>query len=130
LVDRIVLRSNMAKKSKKYPSDELDQSLVRWPRGMRKAIEQNADRNGRSINAEIISLVQLGLLHSLPEKQDTVFQGTVSADLIQDLLTYFDAWRKSINSELVIQETERQNSSSPSADLLARGVKTLATTKK
>ena len=130
MVDRIVLTTQMAKKSKKYPSDELDQSLVRWPRGMRKAIEQNADRNGRSINAEIISLVQLGLLHSLPEKQDTVFQGTVSAELIQDLFTYLDAWRKSTNSELVIQETERQNSSFPSAQLLARGVKLLATTKK
>ena len=130
MVDRIVLTTQMAKKSKKYPSDELDQSLVRWPRGMRKAIGQNADRNGRSINAEIISLVQLGLLHSLPEKQDTVFQGTVSAELIQDLLTYLDAWRKSINSELVIQETERQNSSFPSAQLLARGVKLLAATKK
>jgi hypothetical protein len=129
LVDRIVLRGRMAKKSKKYPSDELDQSLVRWPRGMRKAIEQNADRNGRSINAEIISLVQLGLLHSLPEKQDTVFQGTVSAELVQDLLTYLDAWRKSINSELVIQETERQNSGSPSVELLARGVKTLSKVK-
>ena len=123
----------MAKKSKKHPSDELDQSLVRWPKGMRKAIQKNADRNGRSINAEIISLVQLGLLNSLPEKQETVFQGTVSANLIQDLLNFFDEWRNSVNSELVIQENERlfiheiepKDSVSASTQLLLSGMREL-----
>lgn len=40
--------------TKKYPSDQQEQYMVRFPDGMRAKLKAEAARNGRSLNAEII----------------------------------------------------------------------------
>ncbi len=42
----------------KTPNDELDKFLLRMPEGLRDQIKEAADRNGRSMNAEIIARIE------------------------------------------------------------------------
>jgi transcriptional regulator with XRE-family HTH domain len=42
----------------KYPSEEADRFMVRMPPGMRDRIAEEADANGRSMNAEIVLRLQ------------------------------------------------------------------------
>ena len=42
----------------KFPSQEMDRFNVRLPAGMRDAIAERAKRNGRSMNAEIVQILQ------------------------------------------------------------------------
>lgn len=46
----------MAKKE--FPSDKLDQYIVRFPHGMRDRIKAEAEKNNRSMNAEIIDRLE------------------------------------------------------------------------
>lgn len=43
---------------KPYPSDKLDQYIVRFPNGMRDRIKAAATANSRSMNAEIIATLE------------------------------------------------------------------------
>jgi len=47
--------------AKKYPSDKLDQYIVRFPEGMRDKIKAAAEAKGRSMNAEIITRLEASL---------------------------------------------------------------------
>lgn len=42
----------------KYPSDHQDQYMLRLPGGLRDRIKRFAERNGRSMNAEIVARLQ------------------------------------------------------------------------
>ncbi|MDE1492805.1 Arc family DNA-binding protein [Xenorhabdus bovienii] len=44
--------------TKKYPSQEMDRFNVRMPAGMRDEITKIAEKNGRSMNTEIIMMLQ------------------------------------------------------------------------
>ena len=44
--------------SKKYPSHEMDRFNVRLPAGMRGDIAKRAEANGRSMNSEIVYMLQ------------------------------------------------------------------------
>lgn len=46
----------------KYPSDEVDKALVRFPPGLRVRIYDVAKRNNRSMNAEIIARLEASFL--------------------------------------------------------------------
>lgn len=41
----------------KFPSQEMDRFNVRLPSGMRDAIAQRAEKNGRSMNSEIVQIL-------------------------------------------------------------------------
>ena len=45
-------------KRKLYPSEQQDRLIIRFPDGMRDRIAALAKANGRSMNAEIISMVE------------------------------------------------------------------------
>ena len=45
---------------KKYASQQLDQYIVRFPDGMRDQLKKAAKENNRSLNAEIIHLIECG----------------------------------------------------------------------
>lgn len=47
--------------AKPVPSRGSDQFMVRFPEGMREWIKAVADQNGRSMNSEIIHLIEHGL---------------------------------------------------------------------
>lgn len=55
----------------KYPSDEQEQFMVRMPPGMRARIKHRAETNNRSMNAEIVSLLEESLIdRALQEKEE------------------------------------------------------------
>ncbi|RAW93976.1 MULTISPECIES: Arc family DNA-binding protein [unclassified Photorhabdus] len=43
---------------KKYPSQEMERFNVRLPAGMRDAIAERAEKHGRSMNSEIVQILQ------------------------------------------------------------------------
>lgn len=45
-------------REKNYPSDKQDQFMIRLPDGMRDRISESANRNGRSMNAEIVQALE------------------------------------------------------------------------
>ncbi|MBE8597931.1 Arc family DNA-binding protein [Xenorhabdus sp. BG5] len=47
--------------TKKYPSQEMDRFNVRMPAGMRDEITKIAEKNGRSMNTEIVMMLQDGI---------------------------------------------------------------------
>ncbi|WP_417587408.1 Arc family DNA-binding protein [Pararhodobacter oceanensis] len=54
------------------PSRKQDQFIVRLPNGMRDKIRESADRNNRSMNAEIVSAIQFYFdLENLNDPQPT-----------------------------------------------------------
>ncbi|EKY1941887.1 Arc family DNA-binding protein [Cronobacter turicensis] len=42
----------------KFPSQEMDRFNLRFPEGMRELIAERARRNGRSMNSEIIQIIE------------------------------------------------------------------------
>lgn len=42
----------------KYPSDEVDKTLLRFPPGLRDRIRAEAEANGRSLNSEIVARLE------------------------------------------------------------------------
>lgn len=44
--------------TKKFPSQEMDRFNVRMPAGMREEIARIAEENGRSMNSEIVQILQ------------------------------------------------------------------------
>ncbi len=46
---------------KQYPSDKQDKFMLRFPDGMRDRIRDEADANGRSMNAEIVHRLRQSL---------------------------------------------------------------------
>lgn len=53
----------------KAPSRTQDQFIVRLPEGMRDRIKTAADKNGRSMNAEIVHVLE----HAFPEPSDVMY---------------------------------------------------------
>ena len=49
------------KATKIYPSQNLEKLLVRFPDGLKQRIAQNAKNSGRSMNAEVVHLIHIGL---------------------------------------------------------------------
>lgn len=49
---------------KRYPSDKQDQYIVRFPDGMRDRIRDEAAKNNRSMNAEIIARLEASFTDS------------------------------------------------------------------
>lgn len=46
-----------------YPSETADRYIIRFPDGMRERIKELAEKNGRSMNAEIIARLEESLGH-------------------------------------------------------------------
>lgn len=47
--------------AKRFPSDKADQYIVRFPTGMRDRIKALAASNGRSMNSQIIQMLEFAL---------------------------------------------------------------------
>jgi len=54
----------------KFPSQEMDRFNVRLPAGMRDAIAERAKANGRSMNSEIVQILQDALEEQEIEKME------------------------------------------------------------
>ena len=107
----------MVKTSGQYPSDKLDQSLVRWPAGMRKQIELQANKHGHSINTEIVNLVYLGLEQSMAISTAYRPTGVVSLELVKSLELFLDDWREKVVRERALAIHESRNTVEPLTQL-------------
>lgn len=56
-------------KSKSYPSRVADQFVVRLPGDLRARVKAQAQRNRRSMNAEIVLMIEAGLRSAVPQDQ-------------------------------------------------------------
>ncbi len=54
---------------KEYPSYQQDQYMVRFPDGLRSRIKEEAERNCRSMNAEIVFHLQKAMFDPLETKK-------------------------------------------------------------
>ncbi|CND37793.1 Arc family DNA-binding protein [Yersinia pseudotuberculosis] len=54
----------------KFPSQEMDRFNVRLPSGMRDAIAERAKQNGRSMNSELILIIEQALNAPIPYTTD------------------------------------------------------------
>ncbi|MEX6093718.1 Arc family DNA-binding protein, partial [Morganella morganii] len=63
--------------SKKYPSHEMDRFNVRLPAGMRDDIAKRAEANGRSMNSEIVQILEDALydVNIVNTNQSNMFSG-------------------------------------------------------
>ncbi|WP_428414500.1 Arc family DNA-binding protein [Pararhizobium sp.] len=52
-----------------YPSDDVDKLLLRFPEGMRDQLKEEAEKVGRSMNAEIITRLKLTLQEEIWERE-------------------------------------------------------------
>lgn len=50
----------------KFPSQEMDRFNIRLPAGMRDAIAERAKANGRSMNSEIVQILEDALNPDIP----------------------------------------------------------------
>lgn len=55
-------------KKEQFPSQKLDQYMLRFPDGMRDQLKAEAAKNNRSLNAEIIDRLELTLDYPLSEE--------------------------------------------------------------
>ncbi|MBJ9826205.1 Arc family DNA-binding protein [Citrobacter koseri] len=77
----------------KFPSQEMDRFNVRLPAGMRDAIAERAKRNGRSMNSEIVQILQ----------------ETLDADraLAESDLVDFDSTQAAFNAAATVEDKEK-----------------------
>lgn len=56
----------------KYPSQMQDKFNLRFPDGMRDAIAERAKRNGRSMNSEIVQILEDALSSETPSEDESL----------------------------------------------------------
>lgn len=76
----------------RFPSQEMDRFNVRLPSGMREAIAERAKANGRSMNSEIVQILQ-DALDGVAEKK-ALEQLDLFRDAITELRLSVDASKK------------------------------------
>lgn len=85
----------------KFPSQEMDRFNVRLPAGMRDAIADRAKSNGRSMNSEIVQILQDALAEPSQEsltKANYAAEGTNLPPLTDDMKNWAEHLRKRENS--------------------------------
>jgi len=75
------------------PSRKLDQYIVRFPDGMRDNIKDRATDNGRSMNSEIVALLELAMSPQ-PDTDHLYYRLSQREEEIEALKRHADEWRK------------------------------------
>ena len=68
---------------KNFPSDTLDKFMLRFPSGMREQIKEESNKNGRSMNAEIVHRLEVSFIADQNSSAASMLHG----DGIENLLT-------------------------------------------
>lgn len=68
---------------KNFPSDSLDKFMLRFPSGMREQIKEESNKNGRSMNAEIVHRLEVSFIADQNSAAASLLQG----DGIENVLT-------------------------------------------
>lgn len=75
-----------------YPSDKLDQYMVRFPDGMRDRLKQAAADNNRSLNAEIIARLAASFITIEGDPQPTNVDPTKALYVLLDANGHPTSW--------------------------------------
>ncbi|MGI2006969.1 Arc family DNA-binding protein [Shewanella oncorhynchi] len=67
---------------KNFPSDTLDKFMLRFPEGMRAKIKEESDKNGRSMNSEIVHRLEM----SFVAEQNPAAANLLHGDALENLL--------------------------------------------
>ncbi|WP_320725810.1 Arc family DNA-binding protein [Enterobacter ludwigii] len=81
----------------KFPSQEMDRFNIRLPAGMREAIADRAKENGRSMNTELIFIIDEALNAPIPADVDNSRIVKTYKDLAErrpKTMEEFKAWEK------------------------------------
>lgn len=70
--------------SEKFPSQLMDKFNLRLPNGMRDAVAKRAERNGRSMNSEIIAIIDTALNNNNHENINEIVD-KLKKELISEL---------------------------------------------
>lgn len=70
---------------KPYPSETQERFIVRFPDGMRDRIAEEAKKNNRSMNAEIVARLERSF-EDLTEKDDRNLETSVTLNAVRDAL--------------------------------------------
>lgn len=84
------------KEMSNYPSQEMDRFNVRLPAGMRDAIAERAKINGRSMNSEIVQILQDALDYSPEQAASDSIDRTYFNMLAEMNNEDLEAWFKAI----------------------------------
>ncbi|MGI2152559.1 Arc family DNA-binding protein [Shewanella oncorhynchi] len=68
---------------KNFPSDTLDKFMLRFPSGMREQIKEESNKNGRSMNAEIVHRLEVSFIADQNSSAASLLHG----DALENLLT-------------------------------------------
>ncbi len=81
----------------KFPSQLMDKFSLRLPSGMRDAIADRADSNGRSMNSEIISILSDALNGTVPDCDlgSTLLIDSLKKEIVKEILDNFIVLPKS-----------------------------------
>ena len=93
---------------KPYPSEQQDRLIIRFPDGMRDRIAALAKANGRSMNAEIISMIETSFRRTErptdeEQKSDMAHEIRELRGVIEKLQTEFEEFGDFVLS-LILQE--------------------------
>lgn len=68
---------------KNFPSDTLDKFMLRFPSGMREQIKEESNKNGRSMNAEIMHRLEVSFIAD----QNSLAASMLHGEAIETLVT-------------------------------------------
>ncbi|WP_242633954.1 Arc family DNA-binding protein [Atlantibacter hermannii] len=95
----------------KFPSQEMDRFNVRLPAGMRDAIAERAKANGRSMNSEIVQILQDALSGELPIQEilsNGISEETTFGEMIKLVDEKTESFKKSLINEILEYTTLHQ----------------------
>ncbi|MEY0334893.1 Arc family DNA-binding protein [Providencia rettgeri] len=96
----------------KYPSQTQDKFTVRFPDGMRDAVAKRAEANGRSMNSEIIQIIQDAMDTDLDQKLKLLEGKSIYTtsndeieliDSVDKFKEYLDASTKEFREEMLLR---------------------------
>lgn len=90
----------------KYPSELADRFIVRFPAGMRDRIAEEARKNGRSMNSEIIARLEASFEHQAQPLGIVELQNILAAErtrVAEEVVRYFEN-----KNQVVIEKAPRK----------------------
>jgi hypothetical protein len=100
---------------KLYPSEQQDRLIIRFPDGMRDRIAALAKANGRSMNAEVISMIEASLSQT-KRPVLIVNENTAEADMLwemRDAIKELKEEFEELRTALLVPDFTKDSKSNP-----------------
>lgn len=112
----------------KYPSQLQDKFNLRLPDGMKDAIAERAKANGRSMNSEIIQMLQYAIdndayMNNLAATADAEIENNPTLNMtIQEQIDYYKGFDPAKVELLKLQQKQWEETSALLKDLINKGL--------